>query len=84
MKRAVKTYTPNKAPVFAITWDPRLPNLSEIGMKHWRFMISYDAYLGKVFSEPPIVAYKRQRNIDDFLIKAKVPATPNPRPQIKL
>ena len=58
--------------------------LKDMGMKHWRSMTSQDVYLGKVFSDPPIIAYKRKRNIADFLIKAKVPATPNQRPQRKL
>jgi hypothetical protein len=65
LKRVDKTYTPNTRPIFAVTWDPRLPNLSDIGMKHWRSMTFQDVYLGKVFSDPPIIAYERQRNIAD-------------------
>ena len=36
-------------------------------------MTSQDKYLEKVFSEPPLVAYKRNKNIKDALIRAKIP-----------
>ena len=72
---------PYKRPIFAITWDPCLPNLSDIQMKHWRSIKSQDRYLGQVFHDPPLIAYKRQRNIGDFLIRAKVPKKPSTRPQ---
>ena len=71
---------PYKRPIFAVTWDPRLPNLSDLQMKHWRSMTSQDRYLGQVFKDPPLIAYKRQINIGDFLIKAKVPTKPDTRP----
>lgn len=35
--------------------------------------IGQDPYLKEVFPEPPMVAYKRQRNIKDRIIKAKIP-----------
>ena len=44
-------------------------------------MKSQDRYLGQVFHDPPLIAYKRQRNIGDFLIRAKVPTKPSTRPQ---
>ena len=36
-------------------------------------MITLDPYLSEVFPQPPLVAHKRQKNIRDFVIKAKVP-----------
>ena len=49
--------------------------------KHWRSMTYMDPYLKEVFPEPPLVAYKRQKSIRDFLIRAKIPKKLNSRPQ---
>jgi hypothetical protein len=46
--------------------------------KHWGVMIK-DAYLKKVFPAPPMVAYRRPKNLRDTLIKAKIPPTPTKR-----
>ena len=35
-------------------------------------MVSQDGYLKKVFPAPPLIAFKRQQNIKDKLIRAKV------------
>ena len=37
--------------------------------------------MAKVFPEPPLVGFKRQRNIKDHIIRAKVPAAPPPYPK---
>ena len=72
-----------KRPVFALTYDPRLPNIQNIQAKHWRSMVSQDPYLSEVFTQPPLTAYRRQRNIRDNLIRAKVPINPTLYPQRK-
>ena len=41
-------------------------------------MIAQDQHLANVFKQPPIIAYRRQRNLKDILIKSKVPS-PIPR-----
>ena len=47
-------------------------------------MISRDAHLKEVFPHPPMMAYKRQRNLKDILIQAKVPETQrNPKRTLK-
>ena len=38
-------------------------------------MSAQDPYLQEVFPEPPLVAYKRQQNIRDKLIKSRIPKT---------
>ena len=38
-----------------------------------------DPYLRKVFPSPPMVAFRRPKNLRDNLIKAKVPPPPQPR-----
>ena len=62
----------NTRPVFVVTYDPRLPSAKGIVNKHWRSMVSQDQHLEEVFKEPPMVAFKRQRNQRDMLIRAKV------------
>ena len=43
-----------------LTYDPRLPSITEIVKKHWRSMVK-DPYLADVFKEPPLIAYKRAK-----------------------
>ena len=62
----------SKGPVFAITYDTRLPPIGSIEAKHWRSMTAKDSYLADVFKRPPLVAYKRHRNIRQYIIRAKV------------
>ena len=37
-------------------------------------------YMKEVFPEPPLVAYKRQKNVSDFIIRAKVAPPPKNYP----
>ena len=85
-KALQKVANPNqtKRLVYAVTWDPRLPNQSKILSKHWRSMTISSPYMKEVFPEPPLVAYKRQKNISDFLIRAKVPIKSQNRPKRRL
>ena len=55
------------------TCDPRLPDLPGIQKKPWRSMVTSDQYMAEVFPEPPTIAYRRQKNIKEFLVRAKVP-----------
>ena len=43
-------------------------------------MITQDQYLKEVFQSPPLTAFKRQRNIKDNIIRAKVARAPKERP----
>ena len=71
LKKVVKSKT-SERPVFVIHYDPRLPNVNSIINRHYRVMVQ-DQKLKEVFPEAPIIAYKRQKNIRDVLIRAKVP-----------
>ena len=71
----------NRRPVCVVSWDPRLPSFSAINSKHWRTMTTVDQYLKDVFPEPPLTAFKRQKNVRDYLIRAKVPKIVPSRPQ---
>ena len=81
---ALRKVTRNKQtnrPVFAISYDPRLPAINNIQTKHWRSMTSQNQYLAEVFPEPPLTAYKRQSNLRQHLIRAKVADHPSLRPK---
>ena len=71
LKKVVKCKT-SERPVFVIHYDPRLPSVNNIIKKHYRVM-TQDPKMKEVFPEPPIIAYKRQKNLREALIRAKVP-----------
>ena len=62
----------SKRPIAVVSWDPRLPPIDTIQQKHWRVM-TLDPYLKQVFPEAPLVAYRRQTNLREHLIRAKLP-----------
>ena len=72
----------SRRPVFVVNYDPRLPSIPNIVRKHWRSM-TQDPRLKEIFPEPPLVAYKRPKNIRDKLIRSKVPP-PTKIPKRKL
>ena len=47
-------------------------------------MRSHDQHLKNVFKEPPLVAFKKQKNLKDLLIRAKVPGPIKERSKKKL
>lgn len=59
-------------PVLPLIYDPRLPNISNILYRFWKVMIK-NPILKKIFPEPPMVCWKRPKNLREFLIKAKLP-----------
>ena len=69
-------------PVLVIHYDPRLPSVSQIIMKHYRTMVQ-DPHLKEVFPLPPLVAYRRQKNLKQILVRAKIPSLPS-RPKRKI
>jgi hypothetical protein len=70
-------------PVFAVQYDPRLPSISQIQSKHWRAMTSNDQYLAECFKKPPLIAYKKQRNLREHLIRATVPQNERQKRNVK-
>ena len=71
LRKVARNNTSQRRPVFVVSWDPRLPSVSAITSKHWRSM-TQDPLMKEVYPEPPLIAYKRQTNIGDKLIRAKV------------
>lgn len=54
-------------------FDQRLPNLSTIMRNTWKTMVGDDNRLLQVFPEPPMVCYRRGRNVRDILVQARLP-----------
>ena len=58
---------------FVTTYNPVMPNLKKILLKHWHF-ITDNPKLAKIFPDIPIVAYKKEKLLKDFLVRAKIPS----------
>ena len=59
--------------MFAVTYNPKLPSISKIIVKHWRTMVR-DKKLSNTFKEPPMVAFRQPQNLRSMLCHAKIPA----------
>ena len=67
----------SRRPVNRVAYDPRLPNIQSIHFKYWRGMTRKNPYLAEVFPGRQLVAFKRQTNIRDSLVRSKVPPIQN-------
>ena len=61
---------------FVITYNPALPNISRIIHKHSNVLYS-SGRCKNVFTNLPLVAYRRCKNISDILVRAKLPEPTN-------
>ena len=64
LERVVKEKVKKRRPVFSVEYHPALPSLSKILKKHWRVMAE-DPYLAEVYPLPPMVSYRRPKNLKD-------------------
>ena len=80
LKKVVRDKNNPDRMVFVIHYDPRLPSVPRITNRHYRTMVQ-DPYMKEVFPAPPLICYRRQRNIRDHLIRAKVPPPAPARPK---
>lgn len=69
LKKVVKVKA--KKLVFALTYDPRIKHVELAIKKHFE-VAHRDVNFKKAFTEKPIVAYKRGRNLGDRLIRSKL------------
>ena len=76
LKKVIKNAKSDKRPVFVVTFDPRLPDIGKIMTAAYNSS-SKDHKFKKTFPEKPMIAYRRQKNIGEFITKAKL--HPNPR-----
>ena len=58
---------------FITTFNPATPNLKKVLMKNWR-LITESNRLSQIYSEPPIVAYRKDKSLKDLLVRAKIPS----------
>ena len=73
LKKVVKnSENEDKKPPFVITYHPKLPSITNITRKHWNVMCDDSPKLRRCFPNPPVVAYKRHKNLRDLLIRSKV------------
>ena len=56
--KRVKVKKQTSIPVFALTYDPRLPSFNNIQAKHWKSIKNQDKYIADGFPEPPLTAFK--------------------------
>ena len=68
-----KTKTSKNTLPFVTTFNPAVPKLKEILMKNW-FLISNVPKLARIFPNAPIVAYRKDKSLKDFLVRASIPS----------
>lgn len=56
---------------FVVTHNPSLPRISNILCKLFNIVVSSTRYR-EVFKHPPIAAYRRNSNLRDIIVKAKL------------
>ena len=54
------------------TFNPATANLKKILMKHWH-LITGNNTLAQIYSNVPIVAYRKEKSLKDPLVRAKIP-----------
>ena len=68
-ERGTKTFKRKIILSFVTQYQPSVPNLTHILMKHWQ-MIENQPFLRQIYKEPPIISYKWGRSLKDILVKA--------------
>ena len=57
---------------FVTTFNPCIQNLKGILTQYWH-LISSNNNLKRIFPDQPIVSYKKDKSLKDFLVRAKIP-----------
>ena len=79
LKKVVREEEGTNRVKFITTYDPRLPQISQILTQNWKVMVESDKRLLKAFPKPPMIVYKRPANLKDTLCRAKLPIKKNER-----
>ena len=53
-----------------VTYNPANPNIGAIITKHWK-LLDLSKKCKEIFTKKPIIAYRRNKNISDHLVRAK-------------
>ena len=83
LERVVKVETKSSRVRAVFKYDKRLPNLSAIFTRNWQTMTDDDQRLKEVFPEPPMVCFRRGKNVRETLCQAKLPPPRMRRQDIK-
>ena len=67
--------------IFCVQFDPRLPSVNQIMKKHHGVMIRNDPHCAAIFPKPPMIAFKRVKNLREHLIRSRVPVSRAVRPR---
>ena len=62
-------------PVFVTTYNPSLPNLNNVIKKYYPILTATER-CQEAFKDIPLLAYRRPKNLRDFLVKAKLKQSP--------
>ena len=60
--------------IFSLTYNPRLPNINE-KLSDLQPVLHASERCKKIFPHPPIVAYRRNRSLNDLLVSRRLPPT---------
>ena len=58
---------------FVTTSNPATSNLKMILMKHWH-LIAGNHKLARIFQNPPMAAYGKDKSLKDYLVRARIPS----------
>ena len=72
LKRVVKDKDGNRVPL-VFTYHSSLPPVASIVRGHWQMMKDDSPRLGRCYASPPVIAYKRSKNLSDMRVRAKLP-----------
>ncbi|XP_019616014.1 PREDICTED: uncharacterized protein LOC109463602 [Branchiostoma belcheri] len=64
--------TPQDRPVLVTTYNPHLPPINNILRKYWN-ILQLSPRTRDIFKDPPLIAYRRNKNLRDSLVRARIP-----------
>ena len=71
LTRSIKDDNAGPPLVLVTKFDPRIPPLKRILMKHWD-LVQNNEFLSRIFPNPPIITYKRGTSLADELVRSKL------------
>ena len=68
-----KPKTSKKIIPFVTTFNSPTPSLKKILIKHWH-LIAGNHNLAQIFKNPPMVAYRKDKSLKNYLVRARIPS----------
>ena len=66
-----QSHTANRV-IFSTTYNPRIPHLQQ-KLKELQPILHASQRCKEIFPEPPLIAYRRNRNLNDLLVSRRLP-----------